>query len=64
MSDSKEYGRLGGLKAAKNMTKKQRKERALKAAEARWKPVAERKREHEKNKRPFFEALYGRKKKS
>ncbi len=26
----------GGLKAATNMTKKQRKERALKAAQTRW----------------------------
>jgi hypothetical protein len=36
MSDSKEFGRQGGLKAAKNMTKKQRKERAVKAAQTRW----------------------------
>lgn len=36
MSDSKKYGREGGLKAAKNMTKKQRSERAKKAALTRW----------------------------
>lgn len=33
----KERSRKGGKRAAKNMTKKQRSERAKKAAQARWK---------------------------
>ena len=34
--DTKDAGRLGGNKAAANMTPEARKERALKAAKARW----------------------------
>lgn len=33
--DTKEAGKLGGIAAAKNMTKEQRKERATKAVRAR-----------------------------
>jgi hypothetical protein len=33
---AKQSGRIGGLKAARKMTPEQRKERARKAANARW----------------------------
>lgn len=37
---AQELGKLGGIKAAANLTPKQRKERSIKAALARWRKTS------------------------